>query len=113
MEQTSSSETSVCNKPTRRHISEDGILCSHRRENLISYAMNIGTPLLLAHVDCLSTVPAYNRKIVTPWHYEYLMLRVACCRTEPQFKFVLAVETVVTCNVMTEFTMNENTNLKL
>jgi hypothetical protein len=37
MEATCSSETSVYSKPTRRHIPEDGILHSHRRENLKSY----------------------------------------------------------------------------
>jgi hypothetical protein len=37
MEATRSSETSVNNKATRRHIPEDGILHSHRRENLKSY----------------------------------------------------------------------------
>jgi hypothetical protein len=37
MEATRSSETPVYNKPTRRHIPEDGILHSHRRENLKSH----------------------------------------------------------------------------
>jgi hypothetical protein len=32
-----SSETSVHTRSTRRHIPEDGILNSHRRENLNSY----------------------------------------------------------------------------
>jgi hypothetical protein len=36
MEETCSSETSVYNKPTRRHIPDDDILHSHRRENLKS-----------------------------------------------------------------------------
>jgi hypothetical protein len=34
MEATRSSETSAYIKPTRRHIAEDGVLLSHRRENL-------------------------------------------------------------------------------
>jgi hypothetical protein len=37
MEVTHSSETSVYNKPTQHHIWEDGILHSHRHENLKSY----------------------------------------------------------------------------
>jgi hypothetical protein len=37
MEATRSSETSVYNKPTQRHIPEDGILHSHLRENLKSH----------------------------------------------------------------------------
>jgi hypothetical protein len=36
MEAKYSSETSVYNKPTRRKIPEDGILHSHRRDNLKS-----------------------------------------------------------------------------
>jgi hypothetical protein len=37
MQAISSSETSVHTRPTWRHIPEDGILHSHRRENLKSY----------------------------------------------------------------------------
>jgi hypothetical protein len=40
-EETFSSETSVYNKLTRRHIPEDGILHSHRRENLKSYIVHM------------------------------------------------------------------------
>jgi hypothetical protein len=36
-EEISSSETSVLTRATRRHITEDGILHSHLRENLKSY----------------------------------------------------------------------------
>jgi hypothetical protein len=48
MEATRSSETSVCNKPTRRHISEDGILHSDRREDLKSYTV-------LSHVRMMAS----------------------------------------------------------
>jgi hypothetical protein len=37
MEALSSSETSVLKRAARRHIPEDGIFLSHRRENLKSY----------------------------------------------------------------------------
>jgi hypothetical protein len=40
MEAIRSSETSVNEIPTRRHIPEDGILHSHRRENLKSHISN-------------------------------------------------------------------------
>jgi hypothetical protein len=36
MEATRSSETSVYNKPTWRHVPEDDIVHNHRRENLKS-----------------------------------------------------------------------------
>jgi hypothetical protein len=36
IDETRSSETSVYNKPTRRHIPEDGIAHSHRSESLKS-----------------------------------------------------------------------------
>jgi hypothetical protein len=41
MEATSFSEASVYNKPTRRHVTEDGILHSHRREILKSYIQGV------------------------------------------------------------------------
>jgi hypothetical protein len=37
MEATRSSETSVIKRSTRRYIAKDGILYSHRRENIKSY----------------------------------------------------------------------------
>jgi hypothetical protein len=41
MEATSSSETSFHTRATRRNIPENGILLSHRRENLKSYTINL------------------------------------------------------------------------
>jgi hypothetical protein len=38
MEATRSSETSVCNKRTRRHVPENGILHSRRHKNMKSYS---------------------------------------------------------------------------
>jgi hypothetical protein len=45
MEAMSSSETSVLTRATRRIILEDGILHSHRRENLKSYIVLTGWTL--------------------------------------------------------------------
>jgi hypothetical protein len=45
----SSSETSVLTRATRRNISEDGILHSHRRENLRSYIQFIMLKFLLSY----------------------------------------------------------------
>jgi hypothetical protein len=45
MEALSSSETSVLTRATRRNIPEDGILHSHRRENLKSYIALTGWAL--------------------------------------------------------------------
>jgi hypothetical protein len=45
MEALGSSETSVLTRVTRRNIPEDGILHSHRRENLKSYIALAGWTL--------------------------------------------------------------------
>jgi hypothetical protein len=45
MEAPNSSETSVLTRATRRNIPEDGILHSHRRENLKSYIALTGWTL--------------------------------------------------------------------
>jgi hypothetical protein len=50
MDATRSYETSVFTRATRRHIPEDGILHSHRRENLKSYIALTGwttTPAII------------------------------------------------------------------
>jgi hypothetical protein len=52
-----SSELSVLTRATRRHISEDGILHSHRRENIKSYIALIGRIL-------------WRRRNVSPVRYE-------------------------------------------
>jgi hypothetical protein len=45
VEETRFSETSIYNRPTRLHITEDGILHSHRRENLKFYAEGLDVPI--------------------------------------------------------------------
>jgi hypothetical protein len=45
MEAIHSSETSICTRATQRGIQEDGILHSHRRENLKSYIALTGWAL--------------------------------------------------------------------
>jgi hypothetical protein len=56
MEVTCSSETSVYNKLTRRHIPKDGILYSHRCENLKSYITLWSSPLC----SCLQIPVAFS-----------------------------------------------------
>jgi hypothetical protein len=57
MEEINSSETSVLTRASRRNIPEEGILNSHRRENLKSYIALTGWTL-------------YRRRNVSPVKYE-------------------------------------------
>jgi hypothetical protein len=52
MEATRPSESSVLTRGTGRDIPEDGIVHSHRRENLKSYVALGGWPLWRRHVLC-------------------------------------------------------------
>jgi hypothetical protein len=50
-----SSETSVLTRTARRNIPEDGILHSHRRENLTSYTLTTCSVLTVVTVNEWST----------------------------------------------------------
>jgi hypothetical protein len=54
MEAIRSSETTVNKISTRRHIPEDGILHSHRREKLKSYFLPFVFILFILHIFSLS-----------------------------------------------------------
>jgi hypothetical protein len=59
-----SSETSVYNKVTRSHIPEDGILHSHRGENLKSYKYFVVNEIAIFLGRCLKlTKNIYNGSI--------------------------------------------------
>jgi hypothetical protein len=59
MEMLRSSETSVLSRATRRHITEDGILHSHRCENLKFYTKLVST---LTKTENINILPVENLK---------------------------------------------------
>jgi hypothetical protein len=59
METIHSSETSVLIRATRRHIPEDGILRSHRRENIKSYESRIALQLKCRYIEACQAVALY------------------------------------------------------
>jgi hypothetical protein len=78
MEATRCSETSVYNKPTRRHIPEDGILRSRRRENLKSYITKISPPVFCLHLICCLFNDAVRNGITEENHEKTSLTTVPC-----------------------------------
>jgi hypothetical protein len=72
MEAIRSSETSVLTKNTRRKISEDGFLHSHRRENLKSYDMSSTSQWPSVHMKS-------RVKIRNVWLVAYNKYRCSIC----------------------------------
>jgi hypothetical protein len=71
VEATFFSETSILTSATRRHIPEDGILHSHRREYLISYQNRyIAKPMcygsIMTEAEFEQATPVYTYLIAHP-----------------------------------------------
>jgi hypothetical protein len=71
MEKTRSSETSAYSKPTRRRIPEDGVIHSHRREILKSYAdlpslLHLTTACLEGPLHVVFSIPQLFRSSYAP-----------------------------------------------
>jgi hypothetical protein len=85
----SSSETSVHTRAIRRNIPEDGILHSHRRENLKSYTMDYVMPPLSKNInrshDCTAVDPPAHHLLgntVAHWFVTCPLVPLIKCRQE-------------------------------